>query len=685
MNRKKFFIFLSGITPSLGTIIAANSERPNIIVILADDMGYSDIGCYGGEICTPNIDSLARNGIKYRQFYNGARSCPTRASLLTGLYAHETGIGWMAAADLGYPAYQGTLNNHCVTLAEVMKSAGYSTYMSGKWHVSSDRKNNGKVKDNWPNQRGFDQFFGIVGGGANYFDLTYNINNEQFKSSDIEGFYFTHAISDYAVKYIQNHNFGKSPLFMYLAYTAPHWPLHALQQDIDKYKDVYTKGWDKLREERFERQKKMGLFSNDVRLTPRDKNVPAWDSLTNEEKSEFAMRMAIYAAQVDAMDQGIGRVINQLKIKGQLDNTLIMFLSDNGACAEFISSGKRKAVDGKVDTFESYRKNWANLSSTPYKEYKHHTNEGGIATPMIVHYPNGIRNELKNTFVNEYGHITDIMATCVEVAKAKYPKEFKGEKIHPMRGVSLTPNFVGKNTGRGKTYWEHEANIAVRDGKWKIVTMVPEGGVYDENKIELYDMEKDPTEMNDLSTIYPETRNRLYEDWKKWAVNVDVFPLDTRSYGQRQIDYKKKCINGGFDDNFGDWSVFPSKSENIKFSIDTENTITGNRTARVDIIKKTEKPSNGSLKWSFKAKKNEKVYISFKSKSSESTEFYCRLENKRNVNIKPIDQLVKVDDKVTRYLFDSELISQDGDYQLVFYVGNSFGTIWFDDVTLTVK
>ncbi|MCD7794296.1 MAG: arylsulfatase, partial [Alistipes sp.] len=407
----------------------AQAKQPNIVVILADDMGYSDIGCYGGEIETPNIDRLARNGIRYKQFYNCARSCPSRASLLTGLYPHQAGMGWMAAADLQLPPYQGYLNRNCITIAEVLKSAGYETYMSGKWHVSSDRQNEGNVWDNWPNQRGFDEFYGIVDGAANYFKTIVNVNNDRMPSPDDGSFYFTHAISDHAVDFIAEHPFAEKPLFLYVAYTAPHWPLHALQRDIDKYVERYKVGWDVLRRERFERQKAMGLFPSTAVLSPRDERVPAWDSLSPEEQKEFVMRMAIYAAQIDAMDQGIGRIVTGLAERGELDNTLILFMSDNGACAEFTSRGKRIAVDGKEDTYESYRINWANLSSTPYREYKHYTNEGGIASPLVVHYPNGINKALKNKFVDEYGHFTDVMATCVDLSGAAYPEIYNGYQI----------------------------------------------------------------------------------------------------------------------------------------------------------------------------------------------------------------------------------------------------------------
>jgi arylsulfatase len=534
----KFFNALSATAFTIGAVscnvtTTPQGNKPNIIIIMADDLGYSDIGCYGGEIETPNIDRLANNGLRFRQFYNCARSCPTRASLLTGLYPHQTGMGWMAAADMQREAYRGSINQQCVTIAEVLQTTGYTTYMSGKWHVSSDRQNKDNIKDNWPLQRGFNRYFGIVEGASNYFNVKYVNDNERGLSPDDGRYYFTHAISDSAAVFIDRHNYGAHPLFLYVAYTAPHWPLHALQEDIDKYAERYKAGWDKLRQERFERQKKIGLFEKNVILSPRDEAVAVWDSLSPEKQDEFAKRMAIYAAQVDAMDQGVGRIIKNLEKRGQLNNTLIMFLSDNGACAEHQSRGKRKALDGKEDTFESYRINWANLSSTPYREYKHYTNEGGIATPLIIHYPNGINKKLNNGFADDYGHVIDLMTTCVDISEATYPVIYRENKIIPMQGMSLTPVFVGKKINRGAIFWEHEGNIAMRAGKWKIVTKTKMNTEFDEKSVKLYDMENDPTEMNDLSKSYPDTINKLYAAWNEWAQNIAVFPIDTRGYGER--------------------------------------------------------------------------------------------------------------------------------------------------------
>ena len=664
---------------SCASKVSESVERPNIIIILSDDMGYSDVACYGGEIETPHIDRLASNGLRYRQFYNCARSCPTRASLMTGLYPHQAGMGWMAAADMQRPAYQGYLNNQCVTIAEALKDAGYGTYMCGKWHLNSDRKNQGGIIDNWPTQRGFDRFFGIVSGASNYFDMDYYNDNERGHSPDDGSFYFTHAISDSAVAFVSRHDQQKVPFFLYLSYTSPHWPLHALQADIDKYTERYKAGWDKLRTERFERQLKMGLFRKEVVLSDRDGDVPAWDSLTPEQQHEFALRMAIYAAQIDAMDQGIGKLIACLEKNGQLDNTVILFLSDNGACAEFISSGQRKELDGKADTYESYRINWANLSSTPYREYKHFTHEGGIATPLIVHYPNGIKRKLNNTWIDEYGHLTDIMATCIELARTDYPATYKGNAIVPMQGVSLVPNFSGKKTNRKQTFWEHEGNIALRDGKWKLVCKTKESAPFDEATICLYDMEKDPTELTDLSEKYPERKRQMYDAWNQWAENIGVFPIDTRDYGERQRAYKR-IINGEFDDNFGDWDVICSPDAKVNFIIDTVNVISGRKTARIDVVGKGERPASAQLKWTMNLRKGETVDVGFIAKADRSTNLIFRIERVNNPQLKSLDETIPLTTTLKDVSFENIPIEENGNYQFVFYVGTMDGTCWIDRV-----
>lgn len=680
--RYPFFIVL--FFSIIGTVVHAQ-QKSNIILILVDDMGFSDIGCYGGEIQTPNIDNLAKGGVRYKQFYNTARCCPTRASLITGLYPHQAGMGWMAAADLRTtPAYQGNLNNESVTIAEVLKPAGYSTYMSGKWHLTNERKIDGYVIDNWPVQRGFDRYFGIVPGGANYYTPIIYSNNERYKAPD--NFYLTDAISDTSVKYIQDH-FSKSPdkpFFMYVAYTAPHWPLHAPQSVIDKYKNIYTKGWDAIREERFAKQKQMGLFSNNTKLTPRDARVPAWNTLSAKEKEEMTMRMAIYAAQIDIMDQGVGRIINTLKQQGQLENTLIFFLSDNGACAEYISSGKSKAVDGTQETFESYRINWANVSSTPYKEYKHFTHEGGIATPLIVHWPKGIKRELNNQYITEYGHLTDIMATCVDVSNAHYPSTFKGHRITPMQGKSLVPHFKGSSNNRGRIYWEHEANIAVRDGKWKLVAKTEEDATFNEASLQLYDMEADPTEMNDLSKKYPAMVKEMFTDWNRWAHSIGAFPLDTREYNVRMRAYRR-FINGTFDDdNMGGWNTKIADNAVANINIDETGKLSGKKSAVITIQKPGTKPAAISMSWPFPVKKGEKFMVKLKTCAENNTSFFVRVEKAVDGSDKIIDKEIEIGKSIKDISFISDVASDDNNYRLSFYFGTTKANskLWIDDVQL---
>ena len=534
------------------TVSARTSKRPNIILIMSDDMGFSDLGCYGGEVDTPNLNALAAGGLRFTQFYNTARCCPTRASLMTGLYQHQAGVGHMMG-DRGSPGYRGDLNDRCVTIAEVMKLAGYGTYMAGKWHVTPHVKPEGP-KHNWPLQRGFDRFFGTIHGAGSFYDPnSLTLDNKQIPPW--EGFYYTNAISDYAVKFVDEHE-GNRPFFMYVAYTAAHWPMHALEKDIAKYKGRYKKGWDVLRTERHEREKKMGLVDPKWELTPRDAQVPAWDDEPMKEWNE--RRMEVYAAMVDNMDQGIGRIVEGVQKKGQLDNTLIFFLQDNGGCAEEYGSrgaikpdpGKpvelkpmkpgelqtrmqptvtrdgrpvrtgRGVMPGPPDTYIAYGKGWANASNTPFRLYKHWVHEGGISTPLIVHWPRGI--DADGELRHQPGHLIDIMATCVDLAEAQYPQQFKGNPIQPMEGRSLVPAFTGRPVKRPEgLYWEHEGNRAVRQGKWKLVSKHPGGW-------ELYDMERDRTELHDLAAEHPEKVNELRALHERWAKRCGVRPWPVR-------------------------------------------------------------------------------------------------------------------------------------------------------------
>lgn len=659
---------------------SSEPKRPNIVLIMADDMGFSDIGSYGGEVDTPNLDALAKGGVRYTQFYNNARCVPTRASLMTGLYPHQTGLGWMTTADLGTPAYQGELNNKSVTIAEVLQPAGYNTYMSGKWHLSRVRNIKAGIKDNWPSQRGFDRFFGIVDGASNFFTPDVFSDNEKYKAPGAgEDFYFTHAVSDSTVMFMDKHfaeeKEKKDPMFMYVAYTAPHWPLHALEEDIKKYEGIYNIGWDRLREQRFEKQKELGFFDASAKLSPRDSEVPAWEEISKEEQKSFAKRMAIYAAQIDAMDQGIGRIVNKLEELGELDNTIILFLSDNGACAEYISGGPSKELTGKADTFESYRIHWANAGSTPYREYKHWIHEGGIATPLIVHWPKGIDKDLNGKYIREPAHIMDIMATAIDVSGAEYPEEYKGTSITPLEGKSLLPHFSGQKTNRGPIFWEHEANIGLRDGKWKLVAKTEQNAEFDEGTLELFNMEEDPVELYNLAEQEPQRLNKMYQEWKEWADKVNVV-FDSREYGERTRAYQRD-INGEFDNEFAGWQLRGEK--NADFRIDGTGQISGESSAKISI----QKPVEVSMQWPLFAGKGERLGFSFKAKASDK--ILLRVVFKPVSEGKPLyEEEIKVEEKTNSYNFQIPQIENNGQYVLGFYIqnNNSEVDVWIDDINL---
>ena len=518
-------------------LLPATAERPNVVLIMVDDMGYSDLGCYGGEIETPNIDSLAGNGLRFTQFYNSARCCPTRATLLTGLHPHQVGIGHMTreegpAAKNAPPAYRGNINDSCVTLAEVAKSAGYSTFMTGKWHLA------GSDQADWPLQRGFDRYYGCIAGAVHYFHpygkrLIYE-GNEVVRnpaSTTDRPFYTTDAFADHAIRFITDHEAGPekdSPFFLYLAFNAPHWPLHAHDEELAKYRGKYRLGWDKLREQRFARQKASGLIPPSWKMSPRDPEVPAWDSLDREKQRESAERMSAYAAVIDRLDQKIGDVIQTLKKTGEFENTLILLLSDNGACAEVSLMGAGDPVTDRSPgtdlTRPSYGKAWANASATPYRLYKHFAHEGGANTPFIAHWP--ARIGPGREWYREPAQLIDVMATLVDVSKATYPQDFHGHEILPIDGVSLKPAFDGDSLRRPQPIFiEHENNAFVRDGEWKLVgrDVTPPSGLKPK-RWELYHMTEDGTELHDLAEDSPERVSRMSAMWEAWAKRAHVYP-----------------------------------------------------------------------------------------------------------------------------------------------------------------
>jgi len=521
-----------------GRLPTKRPERPNIVLILCDDMGFSDIGCYGGEVNTPNLNRLAAGGVRFSQFYNSARCCPTRASLLTGLHPHQAGIGWMTA-DLGYPGYYGALNDRCVTIAEVLKQAGYRTCASGKWHV-------GSRPGTHPLDRGFDAYYGLIDGACNYFRPKKGIfrGRTRVKIPTDGSYYTTDAFTDQAVQFVDKAGRDEDkPFFLYLAYTAPHYPIQAWQQDIDKYRGKYMKGWDKIRDARHKRLIELGLIDPKWKLSPRDRRNPAWDTLSDADKDWRDLLMATYAAMIDRMDQGIGRVLAKLKEVGAEENTLVMFLSDNGGCPYTNKPDKpKRGADGKIvptstpDMEYTYGWAWANASNTPFRRYKQHTHEGGIATPFIAYWPGVIK---PGGVTHQVGHIVDVMATCAEVAGTRYPASFEGRSLTPLEGKSLASVFQGRQReGHDHLCWQHNGARAIRKGKWKLVARNEKPASW-----ELYDIEADRTELNDLARAHPDTVKELSALYQKWADRVGVVPLDELK--KRKRERKKRKQGGG--------------------------------------------------------------------------------------------------------------------------------------------
>lgn len=556
----RFLVPLSLLLPLTPMALSAAPARPNIVVIMSDDMGFSDLGCYGGEIATPHLDALAAGGLQFTQFYNCARCCPTRASLLSGLYPHQAGVGHMMEDDgAEHPGYRGNLNRSSRTIAEMLKLASYRTYAVGKWHVTRHAGKDGP-KDNWPLARGFDRYYGTIHGAGSYYDPSSLVRDETMISpfADPEyqpaTYYYTDAISDHATRYVGDHarNHAGQPFFLYVAYTAAHWPMHALPDDIQKYRGRYDGGYAPIRQARLEKATKLGLIDAMQGLSPQ-----AGDWARVDDQRWEAAGMEVYAAMIDRMDQGIGKLVAELKRTGQYENTLILFLQDNGGCAEpmgrtgnkdhpnidrpdqptfpamqpqeFAAAGSvpRQTRDGfpvrmgpKVrpggpDTYVAYGRSWANVSNTPFREYKHWVHEGGISTPLIAHWPRGIaaRGELRK----QPGHLIDIAATCIELAGAEYPHEVGGIAITPLEGKSLVPVFAGKSIDREALYWEHEGNRAVRSGDWKLVSK--HGRPW-----ELYDAATDRIERIDLAAKMPERVKALSAMYESWAKRTHVEP-----------------------------------------------------------------------------------------------------------------------------------------------------------------
>ena len=511
---RRLLLFLA-----LLAFLTSPAAPPNIIVILVDDMGFSDLGCYGSEIPTPNLDALAKNGLRFTQFYNTGRCCPTRASLLTGLYSHQTGVGHMME-NKGAPGYQGRLNDRCATIAEALKPAGYFTAMTGKWHV-------GQEQGVTPANRGFERSLNAAAGGfyqpgatrAKLFLDGQPIANDDPRLP--KAWYTTDLWTSFGLKFIDEARAAKKPFFLYLAHNAPHFPLQAPAEEIAKFRGKYQAGWGPLRNQRHARQVEMGLIDPAWTMAPRPEAIKAWTSLSDAEKDRFDHLMAVYAAAVAHMDKAIGDLVAGLKERGELDNTLILFLSDNGGNAEGGPNGRSEGDPSKPNSDWFCGESWAFLENTPFRRYKHFNHEGGIATPLIAHWPAGIkaRDELRS----QPGHLIDILPTCLEVAGAAPLKERAGVAVLPPEGRSLLPAFANEAIQRDALFWEHEGNAAVRVGDLKLVRAGRNGAW------ELYDLKRDRTEQHDLAASQPDKVKELADKWEAWALRANVKPYPEAS------------------------------------------------------------------------------------------------------------------------------------------------------------
>ncbi|MEZ4773232.1 MAG: arylsulfatase [Bacteroidia bacterium] len=501
----------------------AKPTRPDIILIMADDMGFSDLGCFGGEIHTPNIDNLARNGLSFTQFYNTGRCCPSRASLMTGMYPHTVDMGWMNSANLGRAGYLGRLSDAAVTLPEALKTGGYRTYMVGKWHLTPTDSIKAQRGTSWPTDRGFDEFYGTMEGAKDYFKPTWLFRNKAPVTVDDPHYFYTDAITDTAVAFI-GRNPSESPMFLYLAFYAPHFPLHAPDSTVARYRNSYRSGWKNIRANRFERQHQLGLIPVGVRLSDPEADIPGWTDLGMEKRDEMDLRMAIYAAQVEEMDRGVGKVIAALKARGRLDNAIIVFLSDNGALAtQPLGRGNREQLNAS-GPYTDYGAAWSHVSNTPYRLYKGFNHEGGIIAPLIIQWlkPVAARGE----FCRQPIHIMDLMPTLASLAGVEVPPVRQGlAALKPegrsFRNLLLDPEMEMESR---PLFWEHEGKRAVRQGGWKLVSP----GL--KKAWELYSLTDDPTETRDLASQNPDRVRELTQLWDTWAREHHVLPLDGQGW-----------------------------------------------------------------------------------------------------------------------------------------------------------
>jgi len=532
-------VMLAVVAHSANPAPRSDRPRPNVVVILVDDVGFSDVGCYGSEIPTPHIDALAAGGLRFSSFANTARCSTTRAALLTGLYPHQAGMGHLDG--IRRPHSQGThgrLHDRCVTLAEVLAQAGYHTSIVGKWHL-------GQQHGTPPWDRGFRRTATTQFGELAFpteqsppaTKVVYLDGRAVPADSPEVGvgeWYGTEMFTDWALKFVDDSLGQKMPFFLYVAHGAAHFPLKAPAEVIARHRGRYRAGWDRLREERHRRQIEMGLVDPIWPLAPRPADVPAWDSLSDADRDRFDSIMAVYAAMIECIDTSVGRLVAGLRDRGVLDDTLILFLSDNGGNAE---SGPRGLAEGDPIGGPHSRvflgMGWATLANTPFRRYKHFTHEGGIATPLIAHWPAGIAADRRGGIEPAPGHVIDVMPTLVEVCDATYPAEHRGHHTLPCEGTSLVPAFAGQPIHRWKPiFWEHEGNKAIRSGRWKAV--LKHGGPW-----ELYDMEADRTELRDLAAEQTAVRDLLVNQWTEWAASsfVDPWPGPPRfEWGEEAKD-----------------------------------------------------------------------------------------------------------------------------------------------------
>ncbi|HEV3302802.1 MAG TPA: arylsulfatase [Planctomycetaceae bacterium] len=509
------------------------SAAPNIVLIVADDLGFSDIGCYGAEVATPNLDQLATRGVRFTQFYNAARCSPSRAALLTGLYPHQAGVGHLLE-DWQPPGYTAGLNERCATIAELLQAGGYSTYHVGKWHVGGVAQKNER---NHPLNRGFDRAYG-TGGGGNHFALGLYDDRKYMKAPD--DFYSTDAFADRAADFIRDHQrqHADRPFFLHLCFTAPHFPLQARPEDIERYRGKYASGWDALRQQRYTRQKELGVIDAHWPLSPRDSEATSWEEVPKSERAELELRMSIYAAMIDCLDRGIGQVLSEIRQSGAEENTVVIFVSDNGASAEAVEPpweerAQEPTTESTTQPHRSLGAAWANAANTPFRGYKMWLQEGGISTPLIISWPLKLKHA--GSITPQVGHLIDLMPTCLDLAQVKYPQVFQGRELTPLAGRSLVPILQGQSPSPRTLAWEHEGNRALRDGDLKLVADF-------RGPWQLYDLKADRTETHDLAAQRPNDVIRLSAMWQVWADHVGVVDWQTlpgSSY-RPSSQYRKK-------------------------------------------------------------------------------------------------------------------------------------------------